>query len=70
MTSDLSEQHVINAMRIDLPLPYVSKQTVRHGAFIYAFKRHTRDAIIDDATVDPRREWGLIAPPTLVLITY
>jgi hypothetical protein len=51
-------RHVTNAMRIDLPLPYVLQRTVRRGLFIYAYKQHTRDAIIDDATVDPRQEWG------------
>jgi hypothetical protein len=48
----------MNAMRIDLPLAYVLKRTVTRGNFIYAYERHTRDAIIDDATVDPRQEWG------------
>jgi hypothetical protein len=39
-------------MRIDLPLPYVLTRTLRRGGFIYAYKRHTRDAIIDDAMFD------------------
>jgi hypothetical protein len=45
-------------MRIDLSLPYVLKRTAKCGEFIYAYGRHTLSAIIDNAIVDPRQEWG------------
>jgi hypothetical protein len=45
-------------MRIDLSLPYVLKRIAKRGEFIYAYERHTLSAIIDNAIVDPRQEWG------------
>jgi hypothetical protein len=56
----------MNAVWTDLSLPYVFKQAVERGEFVYAYTRHTRGAIIDHAVVDPREEWGLMTPALIL----